>query len=80
MGSDALESETVQCSGNINGDSVLKVLLIILAAAVLAAAIVITYLNQKEVEPVEQNTVKFEELEEDEKISDSDAVKSGPIS
>ncbi|MBM6725329.1 helix-turn-helix transcriptional regulator [Pseudoflavonifractor phocaeensis] len=79
-GTDALESETVQGSGNIKGDSVLKVLLIILAAAVLAAAIVITYLNQKEVEPVEQNTVKFEELEEDEKISDSDAVKSGPIS
>ena len=36
-------------------------------------------LNQKEAEPVEQNTVKFEELEE-ERISDSDAVISGPIS
>ena len=79
-GTDALGSEAVQGSGNIKGGSVLKVLLIILAAAVLAAAIVITYLNQKEVKPIEQNTVKFGELEEDENISDSDAVKSGPIS
>lgn len=79
-GTDALGSEAVQGSGNIKGDSVLKVLLIILAAAVLAAAIVITYLNQKEVKPIEQNIVKFGELEEDENISDSDAVKSGPIS
>ena len=70
------ESEKTQGSGNRKGRSVLKV---ILAAAALVAAIVITYLNQKEAEPVEQNTVKFEELEE-ERISDSDAVKSGPIS
>ena len=57
----------------------LKVILIILAAAALVAAIVITYLNQKDTEPEEQNTVKFEGLEE-ERISDSDAVISGPIS
>ena len=55
-------------------------LLIILAAVALVAAIVITYLNQKEVEPVEQNTVTFEELQEDERISDSNAVESRPIS
>ena len=61
------------------GRSVLKVILIILAAAALVAAIVITYLNQKDTEPEEQNTVKFEGLEE-ERISDSDAVISGPIS
>ena len=73
------ESEKTQGSGNRKGRSVLKVILIILAAAALVAAIVITYLNQKEAEPVEQNTVKFEELEE-ERISDSDAVISGPIS
>lgn len=83
MGSDKVvgvpESEKTQGSGNRKGRSVLKVILIILAAAALVAAIVITYLNQKEAEPVEQNTVKFEELEE-ERISDSDAVISGPIS
>ena len=72
------ESEKVQGSGNIKGRSVRKVILIILAAAALVAAIVITYLNQKEAEPVEQNTVKFEGLEE-ERISDSDAVVSEPI-
>ena len=66
-------------SGNRKGRSVLKVILIILAAAALVAAIVITYLNQKDTEPEEQNTVKFEGLEE-ERISDSDAVISGPIS
>lgn len=83
-GTDALESEPVQSSGNIKwnikGLSVLKVLLIILAAAALTAVIVITYLNQKEAEPVEQNTVKFEELEKDEGVFDSETVKSGPIS
>lgn len=78
-GTDVLESEKVQGSGNIKGRSVLKVILIILAAAALSAAIVITYLNQKGVEPIEQNIVKFEELEE-ERISDSDAVESRPIS
>lgn len=77
-GTDVLESEKVQGSGNIKGRSVRKVILIILAAAALVAAIVITYLNQKEAEPVEQNTVKFEGLEE-ERISDSDAVVSEPI-
>ncbi len=77
-GTDVLESEKTQGSGNRKGRSVLKVILIILAAAALVAAIVITYLNQKEAEPVEQNTVKFEELEE-ERISDSDAVVSEPI-
>ena len=70
------ESEKTQGSGNRKGRSVLKVILIILA---LVAAIVITYLNQKDTEPEEQNTVKFEGLEE-ERISDSDAVISGPIS
>lgn len=79
-GADTLKSETVRSSGNIKGRSVLKVVLIILAAVALVVAIVITYLNQKEVEPVEQNTVKFEELQEDERISDSNAVKSGSIS
>lgn len=73
------ESEKTQGSGNRKGRSVLKVILIILAAAALVAAIVITYLNQKDTEPEEQNTVKFEGLEE-ERISDSDAVISGPIS
>ena len=73
------ESEKTQGSGNRKGLSVLKVILIILAAAALVAAIVITYLNQKDTEPEEQNTVKFEGLEE-ERISDSDAVISGPIS
>lgn len=73
------ESEKTQGSGNRKGHSVLKVILIILAAAALVAAIVITYLNQKDTEPEEQNTVKFEGLEE-ERISDSDAVISGPIS
>lgn len=77
-GTDVLESEKVQGSGNIKGRSVRKVILIILAAAALVAAIVITYLNQKEAEPVEQNTVNFEGLEE-ERISDSDAVVSEPI-
>ena len=72
------ESEKTQGSGNRKGRSVLKVILIILAAAALVA-IVITYLNQKDTEPEEQNTVKFEGLEE-ERISDSDAVISGPIS
>ena len=38
------------------------------------------YLNQKETEPIEQNTVKFEELQKDERISDSNAVESGPVS
>ena len=75
----APESEKTQGSGNRKGRSVLKVILIILAAAALVAAIVITYLNQKDTEPEEQNTVKFEGLEE-ERISDSDAVISGPIS
>lgn len=79
-GADALKSETVRSSGNVKGRSVLKVVLIILAAVALVAAIVITYLNQKEVEPVEQNTVTFEELQEDERISDSNAVESRPIS
>lgn len=78
-GTDVLESRKVQGNGNIKGRSVLKVILSILAAAALVAAIVITYLNQKEAEPVEQNPVKFEGLEE-ERISDSDAVKNGPIS
>ena len=73
------ESEKTQGRGNRKGRSVLKVILIILAAAALVAAIVITYLNQKDTEPEEQNTVKFEGLEE-ERISDSDAVISGPIS
>ena len=73
------EGEKTQGSGNRKGRSVLKVILIILAAAALVAAIVITYLNQKDTEPEEQNTVKFEGLEE-ERISDSDAVISGPIS
>ena len=73
------EREKTQGSGNRKGRSVLKVILIILAAAALVAAIVITYLNQKDTEPEEQNTVKFEGLEE-ERISDSDAVISGPIS
>ena len=58
------ESEKTQGSGNRKGRSVLKVILIILAAAALVAAIVITYLNQKDTEPEEQNTVKFEGLEE----------------
>ncbi len=79
-GADVLKSETVRSSGNVKGRSVLKVVLIILAAVALVAAIVITYLNQKEVEPVEQNTVTFEELQEDERISDSNAVESRPIS
>lgn len=70
----------MRSSGNVKGRSVLKVVLIILAAVALVAAIVITYLNQKEVEPVEQNTVTFEELQEDERISDSNAVESRPIS
>ena len=46
----------------------------------LITVIVITYLNQKETEPIEQNTVKFEELQKDERISDSNAVESGPVS
>lgn len=78
-GADVLKSETVRSSGNIKGRSVLKVVLIILAAAALVVAIVITYLNQKKTEPVEQNIVKFEELEE-ERIPDFNAVKSGSIS
>lgn len=79
-GPDAPKSETVQGSGKIKGCSVLKVLLIILVAVALVAAIVITYLNQKKAEPIEQNTVKFEELGEEERISDSDVVTSRPIS
>ena len=73
------ESETPQGRGTSLVRSVLKVILIILAAAALVAAIVITYLNQKDTEPEEQNTVKFEGLEE-ERISDSDAVISGQFS
>ena len=54
--------------------------LAILMVVALITVIVITYLNQKETEPIEQNTVKFEELQKDERISDSNAVESGPVS
>lgn len=78
---DASESEKQQGNGNIKRRSVLKgkVLLIILTVAALVVAIVITYLNQKEAEQIEQNKVKFEDLKDDERISDSDAVVSEPI-
>ena len=54
--------------------------LAIMVVVALITVIVITYLNQKETEPIEQNTVKFEELQKDERISDSNAVESGPVS
>ena len=52
----------------------------VMVVVALITVIVITYLNQKETEPIEQNTVKFEELQKDERISDSNAVESGPVS
>lgn len=51
-----------------------KWLAIVMEVVALITVIVITYLNQKETEPIEQNTVKFEELQKDERISDSNAV------
>ena len=57
-----------------------KWLAIVMVVVALITVIVITYLNQKETEPIEQNTVKFEELQKDERISDSNAVESGPVS
>lgn len=57
-----------------------KWLAILMVVVALITVIVITYLNQKETEPIEQNTVKFEELQKDERISDSNAVESGPVS
>lgn len=45
-----------------------KWLAILMVVVALITVIVITYLNQKETEPIEQNTVKFEELQKDEKI------------
>ena len=38
------------------------------------------YLLSDSADAPEQNTVKFEELQEDERISDSNAVESGPVS
>lgn len=45
-----------------------KWLAILMVVVALITVIVITYLNQKETEPIEQNTVKFEELQKDERI------------
>lgn len=67
-------------SGSARCSFTKKVLRQSMVVVALITVIVITYLNQKETEPIEQNTVKFEELQKDERISDSNAVESGPVS
>ena len=52
---------------------------VVLAVVVIGVILSAVYLNQDKMKPADQNTVKFEELEE-ERISDSNAVENLPTS
>lgn len=79
-GNDVLEREKVQDGKNMKRRYITKELLFILAAVVLISVMAITYLSQKKAEMGAENTVKFEELEKDDGISDSNTIKSGVVS
>lgn len=85
-GADALKPEPEKEEGGgkakklISRWSLRVVLLILLVVTMIIVVISGMYLNHKRREaPVEQGTIKFEEMVE-EKISNSEAVKSGAIS
>lgn len=52
---------------------------VVLAVVVISGMLTATYLSQSKMKPADQNTVKFEGLE-DERISDSNAVENLPTS
>ena len=70
------ESRERKKPSRLKGRSIL--LGIILAVVVISGMLTATYLGQSKMKPADQNTVKFEGLEE-ERISDSNAVVSEPI-
>lgn len=56
-----------------------RLLVVVLAVVVISGILTATYLGQSKMRPADQNTVKFEGLEE-ERIPDSNAVTSGTTS
>lgn len=56
-----------------------RLLAVVLVVVVISGMLIATYLGQNKMKPADQNTVKFEGLEE-ERISDSNAVTGGTTS